>query len=229
MCDRSGKRLYPKWKQHGRVQVDLSWLQRWYRSLDELLELKNDIEKELFSRLLDLFSLETELVFYDLTSTYFEGHGPCGLARHGYSRDGKPRKRQVLLGVVMINGWPIAHHVFRGNKRDERTMCEKSMQRTREALEKLSNRVQAGRTFYHRKEDRVCAHVFVAALSFLLDRALEKKLKAARVPLSSAQALKSLKTIHVPRELPSKKKGGPTRPPSPYILLEIASLYNLHR
>jgi transposase len=53
------------------------------------------------------------------------------------------------------------------------------------------------RPIYHRKGDRVRAHVFVAALSFLLDRALEKKLKAARVPLSSAQALKTLKTIHV--------------------------------
>lgn len=70
--------MHPKWKQSGRVQVDLSWLQRWYRSLDELLGLKEGIEVELFGRLRDLFAfaLESELVFYDLTSTYFEGHGP---------------------------------------------------------------------------------------------------------------------------------------------------------
>jgi transposase len=53
------------------------------------------------------------------------------------------------------------------------------------------------RPIYHRNEERVRGHVFVAALAFLLDRALEKKLKVARVPLSSAQALKTLETIHV--------------------------------
>jgi hypothetical protein len=43
----------------------------------------------------------------------------------------------------------------------------------------------------------VRAHIFVAALAFLLARALEKKLKAAGVPMSSAQALAALRTIHV--------------------------------
>jgi transposase len=83
---------------------------------------KRQIEQELFLRLRHLFALEVDLVFYDLTSTYFEGQGPTGLAQHGYSRDGKPRNRQVLVGVVMIDGWPIAHHVFAGNQRDSVTV-----------------------------------------------------------------------------------------------------------
>ena len=37
------------------------------------------------------------MVFYDLTSTYFEGRGPAGLADFGYSRDGKRRNRQVQV------------------------------------------------------------------------------------------------------------------------------------
>ena len=41
------------------------------------------------------------------------------------------------------------------------------------------------RPVYHRAEARVRAHVFVAALAFLLDRALEKKLRAAGSSLSS--------------------------------------------
>jgi len=397
VCDRGGQRLFPKWKQHGRVRVELSWLQRWYRTLDELLRHKPRVEKELFAQLRDLFSLEAEMVFYDLTSTYFEGQGPAEFALHGYSRDGKPRNRQVLVGVVMVNGWPIAHHVFRGNMRDEKTvagviedlearfglkrvvfvgdrgmvtaenltqikarqhgylvglqrrrrerifqlierangpwtqcpmgitaqekvdspktfvqevasdepgvrvfvvhseerlayergMRERSMERTRLALEKLARRVESGklkapekigavagrilahnhghryygweleqgvfrffehpvhlarektyegkyviqteekdlsavqavqaykelsdiergfrelkdviemRPIYHRKKERVQAHIFVAALTFLLNRAIEKKLKAAAVPLSTAQALKALRTVHI--------------------------------
>ena len=73
---------------------------------------KEPIEVELFGRLRDLFHLKVEMVFYDLTSTYFEGRGPAGVADFGYSRDGKRRNRQVQVGLVMINGRPIAHHVF---------------------------------------------------------------------------------------------------------------------
>ncbi|MGH9578976.1 MAG: IS1634 family transposase, partial [Terriglobales bacterium] len=71
-----------------------------------------------------MFSIEPELVFYDITSTYFEGRGPAELGRFGYSRDGKPRNRQVLVGVVMMDGWPIAHHVFAGNRLDKTTVVE---------------------------------------------------------------------------------------------------------
>ena len=60
-------------------------------------------------------------MLYDLTSTYFEGHGPA-MARHGHSRDGKPRNVQVVVGVVMVAGWPITHHVWAGNTRDVTTV-----------------------------------------------------------------------------------------------------------
>jgi hypothetical protein len=56
------------------------------------------------------------------TSTYFEGKGPPELGANGFSRDGKPRNVQVLVGLVMVDGWPIAHHVFQGNWRDAKTV-----------------------------------------------------------------------------------------------------------
>ena len=130
VCDRHGRQWRPEWRDEAerrasatpRVRVGFRQLQRWYRTLDQLLVLKPTIEKELFLRLRDLFSLKVDLVLYDLTSTYFEGHGPARLGAHGYSRDGKPRQRQVLVGLVMVDGWPIAHHVFAGNDRDASTV-----------------------------------------------------------------------------------------------------------
>lgn len=132
VCDRWGGRWLPEWReeserlssQRPRVRVKDHQLRQWYRTLDQLLGHKAQIEKELFLQLRNLFSLKVDLVFYDLTSTYFEGHGPGGLALHGHSRDGKPRNRQVLVGLVMIEGWPIAHHVFAGNWRDSTTVAE---------------------------------------------------------------------------------------------------------
>ena len=130
VCDRSGQRWLPEWRDDAerlaskrpRVRVKDRQLRQWYRTLDRLVRHKKQIEKELFLHLRNLFSLKVDLVFYDLTSTYFEGNGPEGLAKHGHSRDGKPRNRQILVGQVMIDGWPIAHHVFEGNKRDSSTV-----------------------------------------------------------------------------------------------------------
>jgi transposase len=124
VCDRRGRRYVPCWKRQGRVEIDLRQLQRWYRTLDHLLLNKDKIEVALYHRLRDLFNFQPDLVFYDLTSTYFAGHGPASLAKHGYSRDGKPRNVQVVVGVVMVAGWPIAHHVWAGNTRDSKTVPE---------------------------------------------------------------------------------------------------------
>ena len=121
ICDRKGSRYVPQWKQQNRVRVDLQQLQLWYRALDHLYVNKERLEVALFERLRDLFHLQPELVLYDLTSTYFTGHGPP-LAKHGYSRDGKPRHVQVVVGVVMVSGFPIAHHVWSGNTRDSTTV-----------------------------------------------------------------------------------------------------------
>ena len=124
VCDRRGSRYVPCWKRQGRVEIDLAQLQRWYRTLDHLLLNKDNIEVALYHRLRDLFDFQPDLVFYDLTSSYFAGHGPATLAKHGYSRDGKPRNVQIVVGVVMVAGWPIAHHVWAGNTRDSKTVPE---------------------------------------------------------------------------------------------------------
>lgn len=132
VCDRRGKRWLPEWREDAerlaskrpRVRVKDRQLRQWYGTLDRLVISKEQVERELFLRLRTLFALNVDLVFYDLTSSYFEGKGPEGLAKHGHSRDGKPRNRQILVGQVMIDGWPIAHHVFEGNKRDSSTVAQ---------------------------------------------------------------------------------------------------------
>ena len=88
-----------------------------------VLAAKDQIERELYRRVRDLFSMDVDLVFYDVTSTYFQRREATGtLRRHGLSRDGHPREVQVVVGVVMANGRPIAHHVFPGNTADKQTL-----------------------------------------------------------------------------------------------------------
>src|SRR5271157_769596 len=124
VCDRVGRRFIAHWHQRGRVQVHHRQLAAWYRTIDRLVAAKDRIEVHLYERLRDLFSLQPDLVFFDITSTYFEGAGPKDFAKHGYSRDGKPRNVQVVVGVVMVAGWPIAHQVWAGNRLDTTTVQE---------------------------------------------------------------------------------------------------------
>jgi transposase len=124
VCDRTGRRFVPRWHRRRRVRVHPRQLDAWYRTLDQLLAAKDRIEVALYHRLRDLFSFKPELVLYDMTSTYFEGAGPHDFAKHGYSRDGQSQNVQVVVGVVMVAGWPIAHHVWAGNRIDHSTVQE---------------------------------------------------------------------------------------------------------
>lgn len=129
VCDCQGKRFEPAWRDEvevtkdQRVKLKWNWLQGWYRTLDAVYAGKNEIENELYLRLRDLFHLNVDLVFYDLTTLYFARREAAGkLRRHGNSKDGKPRNVQVLLGLVMVNGFPLAGHVFSGNHGEKVTV-----------------------------------------------------------------------------------------------------------
>lgn len=93
----------------------------FYKNMDFLLPLKEEIENVLYGKVKLLFD-EIEALMYDLTSTYFEGKGPKGLSEYGYSRDEKKNNKQIVIAVVMANGFPIAHEIFRGNIRDSQTL-----------------------------------------------------------------------------------------------------------
>ena len=131
-CDSQGRRFVPAYRSDAerqasktpRVRVQAFQLQRWYRTLDALLPLKERLEEQLFECFRHLFAPNCDLVFYDLTSTYFEGLGPGPLGRRGYSRDQRPDAPQVLVGVAMVDGLPVSHTVFEGNRRDASTVPE---------------------------------------------------------------------------------------------------------
>jgi transposase len=97
---------------------------RLYAALDGLLVHKPAIEKHLKERLGELFDLQYELLLYDVTSTYFEGECRRNpMARHGYSRDGRPDCLQVCIGLVVTeDGMPLGYEVFDGNTHDSKTV-----------------------------------------------------------------------------------------------------------
>ena len=105
------KRVYYPWETH--ISED-----GVYRSLDSLIGKKDSIELEIFHAL----KPDTSIVHYDLTSSYFEGREDNDLVLFGYSRDKKRGKEQIVIGLVMADGIPIHHEVWKGNTVDPETL-----------------------------------------------------------------------------------------------------------
>ena len=62
------------------------------------------------------------LLLYDVTSTYLEGRC-CELAQHGYSRDHRSDRPQIVIGLMCAaDGCPVAVEVFEGNTADPMTL-----------------------------------------------------------------------------------------------------------
>jgi len=99
---------------------------RLYQSLDRVLPHKRALENHLKTRLGALFSLDYDLLLYDVTSTYFEGLSKDNpLALRGYSRDHRGDCKQVCIGLVVTReGFPLGYQVFAGNRVDVTTVQE---------------------------------------------------------------------------------------------------------
>jgi transposase len=97
---------------------------RLYRCLDRLLEHKQELFQHLRQRWQDLFATHFDVLFYDLTSTYFEGEAEgIEKAKRGYSRDHRPDCLQVVIALVITpEGFPLAYEVINGNTSDRTTL-----------------------------------------------------------------------------------------------------------
>ena len=91
-----------------------------YGALDWLIEQQSRIEAAFAKKHL----VDGTLVLYDVSSSYMEGRC-CALARHGYSRDHRPDRPQIVYGLLCApDGTPIAVEVFEGNTSDPQTIGE---------------------------------------------------------------------------------------------------------
>src|SRR5260370_9435452 len=97
---------------------------RLYRCLDRILEHKQELIQHLQRRWKDLFDAQFDVLLYDLTSTYVEGEAELNpKAKRGYSRDGRPDCKQVVVALVITaQGFPLAYEVMDGNTSDKTTL-----------------------------------------------------------------------------------------------------------
>ena len=97
---------------------------RIYRTLDQILLLESEIQNHLIKRVEELGFDNLSLVFYDITSSYFEGWS-CPLGEFGLSRDYRKNKLQLLLALAVTQeGFPFYWKVLPGGLHDSLTVKE---------------------------------------------------------------------------------------------------------
>lgn len=109
-----------------------------YRFLDKL----SDVYKDAVERLAFEYSRgvlgHISVVFYDMTTLYFEAEDEDDLRKIGFSKDGKFQHPQIMLGLLVgEKGYPIGYDIFEGNVFEGHTLLP--------TLEKIRNKYGLGR------------------------------------------------------------------------------------
>jgi len=95
-----------------------------YRYLDKLYrEQKELIQQISYKHTLKILKGVISIVFYDVTTLYFQIDNEDDLRKRGFSKEGKHQNPQIVLGLlVSIDGYPLAFDIFEGNKYEGHTM-----------------------------------------------------------------------------------------------------------
>ena len=95
-----------------------------YRYLDKLQKQQIEQVKSIsLKHTLQLFDNVMSIVFYDVTTLYFETKEEDDFKRMGFSKDGKHQQPQIVLGLLVSQeGYPLDYDVFEGDKYEGDTL-----------------------------------------------------------------------------------------------------------
>lgn len=99
-------------------------VERIYRYLDSLnSKYKEKVQQISYEHTLKILDNKVGVVFYDVTTLYFEIDDEDDVRKTGFSKEGKHQHPQIVLGLlVSIQGYPLAYEIFEGNKFEGHTM-----------------------------------------------------------------------------------------------------------
>ncbi len=95
-----------------------------YRYMDKLYRTQRDLIQQIsVDHTRKILGGRIGIVFYDVTTLYFETSREDGLRAPGFSKDGKTSESQVVLGLLVSrNGYPLSYSLFNGSQFEGRTM-----------------------------------------------------------------------------------------------------------
>jgi transposase len=95
-----------------------------YRYLDKLYKGQKEIVQQIsYAHTVSILQGNPQIVFYDVTTIYFEIEQEDDLRKTGFSKEGKHQNPQIVLGLLVSkNGYPLAYDVFDGKKFEGHTL-----------------------------------------------------------------------------------------------------------
>lgn len=95
-----------------------------YRYLDKLYHTQKELIQQIsYNHTLEVLGGGISMVFYDVTTLYFEIDNEDELRKTGFSKEGKHQNPQIVLGLLVSkNGYPLSYDIFEGNKFEGHTM-----------------------------------------------------------------------------------------------------------
>lgn len=97
--------------------------QRFYESARRWLDLKDSIEKQTLGFARKQYGFDFSLVFYDVTTLYFETFTEDELRKNGFSKDNKSQQPQIVVALMVTpEGFPVGYEVFSGSTFEGHTL-----------------------------------------------------------------------------------------------------------
>lgn len=88
----------------------------YYKIAPNCIELKESVEEKVVAFAKENYAFKFDIVFYDVTTLYFETFEEDELRKNGFSKDNKSQQPQILIALMVSKeGFPIAYEVFSGN------------------------------------------------------------------------------------------------------------------
>lgn len=103
------------------VSLDIDTVYRFHDKLND--KLKNQIEQISFAHTKKVLQGNISVVFYDMTTLYFEASDEDELRKTGFSKDGKHQNPQIYVGLLVgIGGYAIGYDIYEGNTYEGHTL-----------------------------------------------------------------------------------------------------------
>jgi transposase len=99
-------------------------VERIYRYMDKLHKKQKELVQDIsYAHSVKVLNASIQVVFYDVTTLYFEIETPDELRKTGFSKEGRHQNPQILLGLLVSKeGYPLAYQIFEGDKYEGHTM-----------------------------------------------------------------------------------------------------------
>ena len=164
-------------------------LEKIYRLMDHVARCEESIKRRIALSTKNLFKQEVDILFFDVTTLYFESTKTDELRQFGFSKDCKFKETQVVLALVTTTqGLPLTYQLFPGNTCEGKTLVE-IVRKLQEEYDVKQVSLVADRALFTEENlaqmDALGVHYIIAAKLKTLSRSMQDKILNSQYKLTA--------------------------------------------